>query len=203
MVRTAVNSCRHDSKLPCKVGRVHTGAQGLCQHQDSGRMKRQPYTGSELMRRAPMIVCLTLCLCACGDETQSGTSAVTTQEDTPSGDTQLSSDSGEENAGQDNNATGSAPPDNAASDMTETATVEPPPTPALECPEVGLDASAGALYYVCDCGSGADTDCVRRRRQRWQPSHTLAQLRRCSAGLRTDAERIIGDRPRFSSVSSH
>ena len=112
------------------------------------------------MRRAPMIVCLTLCLCACGDETQSGTSAVTTQEDTPSGDTQLSSDSGEENAGQDNNATGSAPPDNAASDMTETATVEPPPTPALECPEVGLDASAGALYYVCDCGSGADTDCV-------------------------------------------
>jgi hypothetical protein len=32
--------------------------------------------------------------------------------------------------------------------------------PTVDCPDVGLDAQAGAIYYVCDCGSDADADCT-------------------------------------------
>lgn len=32
--------------------------------------------------------------------------------------------------------------------------------PPVECPDVGLDPTAGTIHYVCDCGADADTDCV-------------------------------------------
>ena len=33
-------------------------------------------------------------------------------------------------------------------------------TTPTECPDIGLDPNAGTIYYACDCGTGADTDCV-------------------------------------------
>jgi hypothetical protein len=31
--------------------------------------------------------------------------------------------------------------------------------PAAECPDDGLDPTAGTIYYACDCGTDADADC--------------------------------------------
>ena len=101
-----------------------------------------------------------LCLCSCDNDTESRTSVDTRQEDTPGENIQGASDIGQEDAVLDTDVTDPALPDSTEADVVETDTPEPPSPPVLACPDIGLDASAGTLYYVCDCGTGADPDCV-------------------------------------------